>query len=73
MDLLTRHQATFLLWAQVQFNEPGLVEIGQWNLGRFQTVIAERLVAAGAHPSHAEYRSAGHAVRRAVELLRSTW
>ena len=50
IDLLTRHQATFLLWAQVQFNEPGLVEIGQWNLSRFQTVIAERLLAAGAHP-----------------------
>ncbi|MEP6563078.1 MAG: helix-turn-helix domain-containing protein, partial [Nakamurella sp.] len=34
MDLLIRHQTTFLLWAQVQFNEPGLVEIGAWNLDR---------------------------------------
>jgi AcrR family transcriptional regulator len=50
IDLLTRHQATFLLWAQVQFNEPGLVEIGRWNLARFQTMIADRLQAAGAHP-----------------------
>ncbi len=51
MDLLARHHSTFLLWAQVQFNEPELVEIGQWNLNRFQTVIAERLAAAGAHPA----------------------
>ena len=50
IDLLTRHQATFLLWAQVQFTEPGLVEIGRWNLSGYQRVIAERLAAAGAHP-----------------------
>lgn len=50
IDLLTRYHATFLLWPQVQFSEPALAEIGQWNLIRFQTTIAERLSAAGAHP-----------------------
>ena len=50
MDLLARHQGTFLMWAQVQFTEPGLAEIGRWNLSRYQGVIVERLAAAGAHP-----------------------
>lgn len=50
IDLLTRHQATFLLWAQVQFTEPSLAEIGRWNLNSFQVTIAERLAAAGTRP-----------------------
>jgi len=50
VNVLDRHQGTFLLWAQVQFNEPSLTEIGRWNLDQFQTNIAERLVRSGAHP-----------------------
>jgi AcrR family transcriptional regulator len=51
IDLLTRHQATFLLWAQVQFTEPTLAEIGQWNLRGYQVAVVERLAVVGAHPS----------------------
>jgi AcrR family transcriptional regulator len=50
IDLLTRHQATVLLWAQVQFNEPGLAEIGRWTLNGYSVGILDRLAAAGAHP-----------------------
>ena len=32
MDLLARHKGTFLMWAPVQFTEPGLAEIGRRNL-----------------------------------------
>ena len=50
VDVLDRHQGTFLLWAQVQFNEPSLTEIGRWNLDQFQNNIAARLAISGAHP-----------------------
>jgi AcrR family transcriptional regulator len=50
MDLLARHKGTFLMWAPVQFTEPGLAEIGRRNLSRYQGFIVERLAAAGAHP-----------------------
>jgi len=50
INLLDRHQGTFLLWAQVQFSEPSLAAIGRWNLNYFQSTIIERLTAAGAHP-----------------------
>ena len=50
IDLLDRHQGTFLLWAQVQFSEPSLAAIGRWNLHYFQSTIIERLTAAGARP-----------------------
>ncbi len=49
-DVLSRHQGTFLLWAQVQFNEPGLAAIGQVNLSAFQRSVLQRLAASGAHP-----------------------
>jgi AcrR family transcriptional regulator len=48
--MLGRHHGTFLLWAQVQFNEPALAAIGRQNLDRFQTAVLRRLAASGAHP-----------------------
>ena len=45
-----RHHGTFLLWAQVQFNEPGLAAVGRSNLDGFQSAVLRRLAMSPAHP-----------------------
>ena len=50
MAVIGRHHGTFLLWAQVQFNEPGLAAIGRRTLEEFQGSVLQRLAISGAHP-----------------------
>ncbi len=50
VGMFGRHHGTFLLWAQVQFNEPALAAIGRQNLDRFQSAVLRRLAVSGAHP-----------------------
>ena len=50
VDVVSRHQGTFLLWAQVQFNEPALAAIARRNFDGFQNSVLQRLAASGARP-----------------------